>query len=89
VYERGWTWLVIVGVVATVVSVAYYLAVVRAMYASSAELRIAPAGGSPPRDWPLTTTVLACLAVAVATLVVPGPLVDLARDSLAFLSFPF
>jgi len=89
VYERGWTWLVIVGVVATVVSVAYYLAVVRAMYGSSAELRVAPAGGSPPRDWPLTTTVFACLAVAVATLVVPDPLVDLARDSLAFLSFPF
>jgi len=89
VYERGWTWLVIVGVVATVVSVAYYLAVVRAMYASAAELRVAPAGGSPPRDWPLGATVGACLAIAVATLVVPDPLVDLARDSLAFLTFPF
>ncbi len=89
VYERGWTWLVIVGVVATVVSVAYYLAVVRAMYGSAAELRVAPAGGSPPRDWPLTATVAACLAVAVATLVVPDPLVDLARDSLAVLDFPF
>jgi NADH-quinone oxidoreductase subunit N len=31
-YEHGWTWLVIVGVVATAVSLYYYLAVVRAMY---------------------------------------------------------
>ena len=32
--ERGWAWLAIVGVVATVVSIYYYLGVVRAMYVS-------------------------------------------------------
>ena len=41
----------IVGVVATAVSVYYYLAVVRALYMrSAAELRSRPAGGSPPRE---------------------------------------
>jgi len=50
-YRHGWTWLVIVGVVATLVSLYYYLAVVRAMYMRpSAELRVAPvAGGAPAR----------------------------------------
>ena len=32
VYESGWWWLVVVGVIATAVSVAYYLSVVRALY---------------------------------------------------------
>ena len=31
-YERGWIWLMIVGVVATAVSLYYYLGVIRAMY---------------------------------------------------------
>ena len=38
--EAGWNWLVIVGVVATLVSLYYYLAVIRAMYMRpAAELR--------------------------------------------------
>ena len=38
-YRHGWTWLVIVGVIATLVSLYYYLAVVRSMYMRpSAEL---------------------------------------------------
>ena len=50
-YDRGWWWLIVVGVVATMVSADYYLAVVRAMFLrDSAELQLAPAGGSPPRD---------------------------------------
>jgi NADH-quinone oxidoreductase subunit N len=88
-YERGWTWLVIVAIAATVVSVYYYLGVVRAMFMSPPALRVAPAGGSPPRDGPLTAAVLGCVAVAVGSLVAAGPLIDLARDSVAFLEFPF
>ena len=50
-YERGWVWLMIVGVVATLVSLYYYLGVVRAMYfRTPAELQLLPAGGSPPRE---------------------------------------
>src|SRR5256885_6805373 len=41
-YDHGWTWLVIVGVLATLVSLYYYLGVVRAIYMRpSAELRLA------------------------------------------------
>ena len=55
-YDSGWWWLIVVGVVATMVSAVYYLAVVRAMFLrDSAELQLAPAGGSPPRDVPLAT----------------------------------
>ena len=87
--ERGWAWLAIVGVVATVVSIYYYLGVVRAMYVSPGELRLAPAGGSPPRDPALTTAVAASLAVTVGTFFAAGPLIDLARDGVEFLRFPF
>ena len=48
-YDAGEWWLVLVGVAATAISLAYYLNVVRWLYMrSGAELRLAPAGGSPP-----------------------------------------
>ena len=53
-YRHGWTWLVIVGALATLVSLYYYLAVIRALFMrSGAELRLAPVGGAPPpaRAW--------------------------------------
>lgn len=89
VIERGWTWLAIVGVVATVVSIYYYLGIVAAMYMRPAELRVAPAGGSPPRDLPLATTVAASLVVAVGSLFAVGPLTDVMRDAVEFLRFPY
>ena len=47
-YDRGWTWLVIVGVVATAVSLYYYLGVIRAMYfRPSEELQLAFQAGAP------------------------------------------
>ena len=87
-YEHGWVWLMIVGVVATVVSLYYYLAVVRAMYMRmGAEIRLAPAGGSPPREGLLTTAVLGALAVTVASFFVVQPLIDGARDAANALPF--
>ncbi len=45
-YDRGWIWLMIVGIAATLVSLYYYLGVVRAMYfRSAAELRGSPRPG--------------------------------------------
>ncbi len=88
-YERGWTWLVIVGVVATVVSIYYYLGVVRALYMSPPALRVAPAGGSPPRDVPLASAVALSLVVTVGSFLAVDPLIDLMRDSVTFLPFPF
>ena len=44
-YDRGWTWLVIVGVAATAVSLYYYLGVIRAMYLRPVGGAAAGAGG--------------------------------------------
>ncbi len=84
-YDRGWLWLVIVGVAATAVSLYYYLAVIRALYMRpSAELQFA-AGGSPPRDLLLQLGVVACLAVAIGSFFGIQPLIDLARHALVTL----
>ena len=86
--DAGWTWLVIVGVAATAISLYYYLAIVRALFMrSSAELQLAPVGGSPPREWLLQGTVAICLAVTVGTFVAVEPVIDLARDAAAALPF--
>jgi NADH-quinone oxidoreductase subunit N len=85
-YRHGWLWLVIVGVVATAVSLYYYLAVIRALYMRpAAELQFA-AGGQPPRDALLQLGVLACLAVAVGSFFGVQPLVDLASHAFAALA---
>jgi NADH-quinone oxidoreductase subunit N len=86
--DRGWAWLAVVGVVATVVSIYYYLGVVRAMFMQPSELRVAPAGGSPPRDLPLQGAVAAALVVTIGTFVFADPLTDIARDAVEFLPFP-
>jgi NADH-quinone oxidoreductase subunit N len=88
-YEHGWTWLVIVGVVATAVSLYYYLGVIRAMYMRPAEeLQLAPvAGGSPPRELLLQTAVTAALAVTVGTFFAVQPLIDGAKHAASALPF--
>lgn len=81
-YERGWIWLVIVGVAATAVSLYYYLAVVRAIYMRTpGEVGMAPAGGSPPRDLLLDAGVLLCLAITVVSFFAVEPLIDLAGEA--------
>jgi NADH-quinone oxidoreductase subunit N len=85
-YRHGWTWLVIVGVFATLVSLYYYLAVVRAMYMRpTAELQLA--GGSPPREPLLHIAVGMALAVSVGSLFAVGPLIDLAKHAAGALPF--
>jgi NADH-quinone oxidoreductase subunit N len=88
VIDRGWTWLAVVGAVATAVSVYYYVGVIRAMYMQRRELTAVAAGGSPPPDRPLVAAVAASAAVAVGSFVVAGPLLDVARDAVDFLPFP-
>jgi NADH-quinone oxidoreductase subunit N len=88
VYEHGWTWLVIVGVAATLVSLYYYLAVIRALYMRSPlELQLAPTGGSPPREVLLGTSVFLAMAVVIGSFIFVGPLIDLAREAAQSLSF--
>ncbi|MDX6472663.1 MAG: NADH-quinone oxidoreductase subunit, partial [Gaiellaceae bacterium] len=90
-YRHGWTWLVIVGVVATLVSLYYYLGVVRAMYMRpSEELQVgAPVvvGGSPAKELLLHAAVGIALVVSVGSLIAVQPLIDLAKHAASSLSF--
>jgi NADH-quinone oxidoreductase subunit N len=87
-YRHGWTWLVILGVLATLVSLYYYLGLVRAMFMRRTEdLQLAPIGGSPPRDGLLQTSVLACLVVTVGSFFAVQPLIDLAKHAANSLPF--
>ena len=85
-YDAGWTWLVIVGVAATAVSLYYYLGVVRALFMRDA-LRVVPAGGSPPREGALQLGVAACLAVTIGSFFAVQPLIDLAQHAADQLPF--
>ena len=87
-YDHGWTWLVIVGVLATLVSLYYYLGIVRAMYMRpSEELQVRPgggvavSGGAPARETLLHLAVGASFVVAVGSLFAVQPLIDLARHA--------
>jgi len=87
-YEAGDWWLVLVGVAATAVSLAYYLNVVRWLYMRSGpELRLAPAGGSPPRDLALGAALGAAVVVTVGSFFAVQPILDVAADAAASLPF--
>jgi len=87
-YDAGDWWLVLVGVAATAVSLAYYLNVVRWLY-----MRTPPAapmvavGGSPPSDPALGVAVGAAVFVTVASFFAAQPILDLASDAAASLPF--
>jgi NADH-quinone oxidoreductase subunit N len=82
-YEHGWTWLVIVGLAATAVSLYYYLGVIRAMYMRpSEELQLPPVvGGSPPRELLLQTAVGTAIVVTITSFILVQPLIDLATHA--------
>jgi NADH-quinone oxidoreductase subunit N len=88
-YDRGWTWLVIVGVIATAFSLYYYLAVIRAMYMRPTPARLAPVGGQPPRELALSGAVVASLAVVVVSFFAVQPLIDLCEKAASSLTYPF
>ncbi len=80
--EAGWNWLVLVGVGATLLSLYYYLAVIRAMLMRpAAELGLAPIGGSPPREVLLTSAVVAAAVVNIGAFFAIQPLIDLTRTA--------
>jgi len=89
-YDRGWIWLVIVGLVATAVSLYYYFGLVRAVYMRSpAGIGLAPAGGQPPRELALQTAVFGCLVVTVGSFFFVEPLIKLCRMAAESLGYPF
>jgi NADH-quinone oxidoreductase subunit N len=87
-YDAGDWWLVLLGVAATAVSLGYYLNVVRWLYMrSGAELRLVPAGGSPPRDPTLSVAIAASVVVTVGSFFVVQPILDVAADAASSLPF--
>jgi NADH-quinone oxidoreductase subunit N len=81
-YDRGWIWLMIVGIAATLVSLYYYLGVVRAMFLRSpTELQLLPAGGSPPRDVTLHVGTGLAVAVTVGAFFAVQPLIEIAKKA--------
>ena len=87
-YDAGDWWLVIAGVAATALSLAYYLNIVRWLYMrSGAELRLAPAGGSPPREYALGLAVAAAVFVTVGSFFAAQPVLDLASEAAGSLPF--
>jgi NADH-quinone oxidoreductase subunit N len=88
VYQSGWWWLVVIGVVATAISLPYYLGIVRALYLRGPDEvpgAVVVAGGAPARDLPLQLGVALCVAVVIGSFVLVQPLFDLARDAVAVL----
>jgi NADH-quinone oxidoreductase subunit N len=88
-YERGWIWLMIIGAIFTAVSIYYYLGVVRMLYARVPQVAALAAGGSPPRDRALDTAIVACVIVSVGSFFAVNPLIDVIRDAVDFLPYPF
>jgi NADH-quinone oxidoreductase subunit N len=88
-YQAGWWWLVVIGVVATAVSVYYYLSVVRAMFMRPASTRadLVVAGGSPPVDHALSVAIGATLVVTIGSFFFVQPLIDLASKATESLPF--
>jgi NADH-quinone oxidoreductase subunit N len=87
-YDAGEWWLVLIGVAATAISLGYYLNVVRWLYMrSGAELRLAPAGASPPRDSALSIAIAAGVVVTVGSFFVVQPILDAASDAASSLPF--
>jgi NADH-quinone oxidoreductase subunit N len=81
-YRHGWWWLILAGVIATMISAYYYLGIVRAMYfRDSLELQLAPAGGSPPREAVLGIAVALCLIITVGSFFAVQPLIDIAQSA--------
>jgi NADH-quinone oxidoreductase subunit N len=81
-YDHGYWWLIVAGVIATMISAYYYLGIVRAMYfRDAAELQLAPAGGSPPFDPMLIAGISIALAVTVGSFFAVQPLIEVARSA--------
>jgi NADH-quinone oxidoreductase subunit N len=86
-YESGWWWLVLAGVIGTAISLYYYLAVIRSLYMRMPDVQLAPAGGSPPREALLQTSVVGCMAVTIGSFFAVEPLIDVAEKAAAQLPF--
>ena len=87
--KAGWWWLVVIGVIATAVSLAYYLWVIRAMYMRPSQVTgtVVAVGGSGRRDAGLDAAVLVAMVVTVGSFFFAQPIIDVVRDAAASLLF--
>jgi hypothetical protein len=58
------------------------------MYFQPARMRVVAAGGSPPRDAALSTSVFLAVVVTIGSFIAAQPLLELARDAVSVLQFP-
>ena len=87
-YDAGDWWLVLIGVAATAVSLAYYLNVVRWLYMRSGpELRLAPPVARLRATRRSSVAVGAAVVVTVGSFFVVQPILDVASDAAASLPF--
>jgi len=87
-YQAGWTWLLVVGAVATVVSLGYYLAVVRAIYMRPGIDEHAGADGELPMlDRLLSIAVFVATVITVGSFFAAQPLINLAKHAASQLPF--
>ncbi len=76
--ESGWTWVAVVGVVMSAVSLYYYMGIAVYMYLKDSEATTPAPVGSPA----LLAALGFCAAVTVLLGLLPGPLVEIAKASL-------
>ena len=87
-YDSGDWWLVLLGVAATAVSLAYYLNVVRWLYMRTAPgAPLVAVGGSPPHDPAVGVAAAACAVVTVGSFFVVQPILDVASEAVDSLPF--
>jgi NADH-quinone oxidoreductase subunit N len=79
--QAGWTWLAVVGVLASVVSVYYYLRVIVAMYMQESEQELGPL---PRARWAGTAAALAAAGVLLVG-VFPASVITWAQQAAALL----
>jgi len=75
--EAGWTWVAVIGVLTSAISLYYYMGIVVQMYLKDSE----ETSAVPLRAPVLVAALGICAVVTVLLGLLPGPLVDLARSS--------
>lgn len=76
--EKGWTWVAVIGVVTSAISLYYYFRIVVYMYQRD-ETQAAPV---PLRSPALVAVIAVCALLTLLLGIVPGPFLDLAEKSL-------
>ena len=87
--KAGWWWLVVIGVIATAVSLAYYLGVIRAMYMRPSQVTgtVVAVGGSGRRDLGLDAVVIIAMVVTVGSFFFAQSIIHVVRDAATSLLF--